>query len=184
MTREQATLPSPDDARALVAAELAWVRDNVGDGGAKDIGDVQTFWRTAPGPAGDDPQTQNRPRKPRVSLDLLFFTVTLTRRVCLTASWYTNPQTEALARLLQMPNKVNPVPAGMAPPRMVQGGAGAAIAGEGASVGADDDAEAAASSIRDREIVSPDVGMEEESAVTDAHPPIASGGWSPSRIVD
>jgi len=31
------------------------------------------------------------------------------------ASWYTNPQTEALTQLLQIPNKVNPVPPGVTP---------------------------------------------------------------------
>ena len=56
--------------------------------------------------------------------------------------------------VLQVPSEASTVPAGMGPPEL-RGCAGAAMAGEGASVGAaaDGDAEGGASSIRDREIV-------------------------------
>lgn len=61
-TKAQATLPNPDDARALVATELEWVRRNVPDGGLQEVSEVQKFWRTAPGPIGN-PKEQHRPRK-------------------------------------------------------------------------------------------------------------------------
>lgn len=118
-------------------------------------------------------------------------------------SWYTNPQTEAFARLLQIPNKVNPVPAGTAPP-MVQGTTEAENPGERAvNVDADTDVAALASRPQDGEVLLPKVGenvnegakMEEgdvedvpsdgdaASAMTYPVQPISSGRWSPSRIM-
>jgi hypothetical protein len=114
-------------------------------------------------------------------------------------SWYTNPQTEAFARLLQVANKVNPVPEGMAPP-MVQGVTEAETSGETAASGS---ADALASEGRDGEMMLPKVGEKANggtnvgeggvgdvpsdpgmpSGMTYAEEPIASGGWSPSRIM-
>jgi lariat debranching enzyme len=62
-TRDQVTLPKPDDTRALITAELEWVRQNITDGGSKDISEIQSFWRTAPGPPSGDMTGQNRPCK-------------------------------------------------------------------------------------------------------------------------
>ncbi|KAH8117651.1 hypothetical protein DFH11DRAFT_1724631 [Phellopilus nigrolimitatus] len=91
--RAQPRLPDATRAAELVTKELEWVMENVGDkesrDGLKDIRDCQVFWPTAPGPGNEGP---NRFRPP---------------------PWYTNPQTEAFCGLLQLENKVNPVPKGV-----------------------------------------------------------------------
>ena len=111
--------------------------------------------------------------------------------ITIIASWYTNPQTEAFTQLLQIPNKVNPVPAGMAPPLMMQGTEGE-TAGEHEqeiSMHTGDVYDASAASISShREIPSPTA--EGEANGEGGRSPLVTyasaqgGGWSPSRIVD
>ncbi|CED82393.1 RNA lariat debranching enzyme [Phaffia rhodozyma] len=93
-------IPSESDLRLLVEKEARWVESN-GLGWVKDeeeknvrgkaeVGSWQKFWKTAP--AVDEPGGGP-------------------------AAWYTNPQTLAFCTMLQIENKINPVPAGFeAPP--------------------------------------------------------------------
>jgi len=152
----QAALPKPDEARAMIASELEWVRENVENGGLKDISEVQKFWRTAPGPGQEQPAG---------------------------SMWYTNPQTEAFARMLQVSNKVNPVPSGLSP-RMVQG-AGAeteddSLHGRGAAgESLMEDAAALTIPAGNEDVTADDDhGGAEETYVAE------SGGWSPSRVAE
>ncbi|KAF8519827.1 lariat debranching enzyme, C-terminal domain-containing protein [Gautieria morchelliformis] len=162
-TRDQATLPKPDDTRALIAAELEWVRQNITDGGSKDVSEIQSFWRTAPGPPAGDMTGQNRP-----------------------PSWYTNPQTEAFARLLEIPNKVNPVPPGMAP-KMVQG-AEADAPGTGdqetTTLELEKEVSEGDNAVEGSSARASSGGKNDDPPVTYPDEPITSGRWSPSRLMD
>ncbi|KAF9551565.1 DBR1-domain-containing protein [Agrocybe pediades] len=85
-TKHQPAFPDEAEARALVAKELEWVKANVktNERGQILVSDHQSFVMTAPGPAKED-----RSKQP---------------------PWYTNPQTEAFCRMLDIPNKINPPP--------------------------------------------------------------------------
>ncbi|KAF8521404.1 lariat debranching enzyme, C-terminal domain-containing protein [Hysterangium stoloniferum] len=141
-TKVQAALPKPDEARAMIASELEWVRTNVGNGGLREINDVQKFWRTAPGPGQEEPAGP---------------------------VWYTNPQTEAFARLLQVSSK----------------GAGAeteggSLHGSGAAEISMEDAAGFApvpTGDENDTLENVDGGGEETHAAE-------SGGWSPSRVAE
>ncbi|KAI5119537.1 hypothetical protein M0805_002559 [Coniferiporia weirii] len=91
--RAQLRLPEAAQAAQSVKRELEWVQRNVGDkekcDGVKDVHDCQVFWPTAPGPGNEGPNKFMQP------------------------PWYTNPQTEAFCGLLELKNKVNPVPKGI-----------------------------------------------------------------------
>ncbi|KZV99020.1 DBR1-domain-containing protein [Exidia glandulosa HHB12029] len=82
-SRSQLPLPSEETAKKLVDKEREWIAENVG---SLDIADVQVFTMTAPAPLQQKVQRGMQP------------------------PWYTNPQTEAFARLLGVTNKVNPPP--------------------------------------------------------------------------
>lgn len=63
-TKVQVALPQVDEARALVNTELEWVHQNVSDAGLQEVGKVQKFWCTAPGPIGSAKGNhQHQPRK-------------------------------------------------------------------------------------------------------------------------
>jgi len=173
--RHQVSLPKADDTRVLVAKELEWVRENVPENGMREITQVQTFWRTAPGPSASRQGQTHHP------------------------SWYTNPQTEALARLLQIPNKINPVPAGMAPPK-VQAPEVPAEAVLQPSVA--EHALPAQQTDGEISIADPDVAVDEDEKAEEGNAigedgrtegdgtptvtsgPMTRGGWSPSRMVE
>ncbi len=103
---QQQPLPSdPTILKATIEKELAWIRENLQDGGAPEVSSIQRFERTAPAPGepgGDAPG----PGKPTASA---IACVNLTSWAA--GSWYTNPQTEAFCRMLRLENKINPVPA-------------------------------------------------------------------------
>ncbi|KAI5896523.1 DBR1-domain-containing protein [Schizophyllum commune H4-8] len=87
---KQTPFPPENEAREMVARELAWVQENVlatRDGQTVKIGDVQQFTPTLPG--GDGPQGRERFQQP---------------------PWFTNPQTVAICELLGIENKINPPP--------------------------------------------------------------------------
>ena len=90
-----------------ISESLDWVKENVGKNGdgMVEVGKVQKFVRTAPATGeGNDHGMRECSR-----------TLTVIPRAHLlarTASWYTNPQTEALCDLLSIPNQINPIPAG------------------------------------------------------------------------
>ncbi|EJD06143.1 DBR1-domain-containing protein, partial [Fomitiporia mediterranea MF3/22] len=84
--RLQPRLPDTAEAKERVKQELEWVTRNISD---RDVHDCQVFWPTAPGPGSEGP---NRNRQP---------------------PWFTNLQTEAFCDMLQLENKVNPVPKNM-----------------------------------------------------------------------
>ncbi|GAA6003283.1 hypothetical protein JCM10207_001842 [Rhodosporidiobolus poonsookiae] len=91
LSLEQRALPFPPlaELQAQIEADYAWVCENVGEGeGMVEVGKVQEFVRTAP--TQGEWETQGRPPMP---------------------SWYTNPQTLSLTSLLQIENKINPIPA-------------------------------------------------------------------------
>ncbi|KAH9483024.1 Lariat debranching enzyme [Psilocybe cubensis] len=90
-TRHQPPFPDEADARGIVARERAWVRENVR---SLAVSECQSFARTAPGP-GHEGGNKFKQRWLSV-LDA--------------APWYTNPQTEAFCRMLDIPNKINPPP--------------------------------------------------------------------------
>ncbi|KAF8583142.1 DBR1-domain-containing protein [Ramaria rubella] len=154
-TQTQVALPKAEDARTLVNTELEWVRQNIAGDGLKEVSEIQTFWRTAPGPS----QEQNRQ-----------------------LSWYTNPQTEALTQLLQIPNKVNPVPPGMVPP-MVQGAESEITEDSEAQIAHEEGITMPESDLGVYMGNNEAAGSSEDAQVT--YPEEAmSGGWSPSRIVE
>ncbi|KAG6853167.1 hypothetical protein C0991_006417 [Blastosporella zonata] len=105
----QATFPSETHARALVERELLWVNENVPsklDGGWGVL-ECQKFIQTAPPitPTESGKMREGTPqRKPLAPL------LVVTRLTLFTAPYYTNPQTEALCKLLEIPNKINPPP--------------------------------------------------------------------------
>jgi len=88
LSRLQAQLPSPTEARELVLKELKWVEENVGSD--RSIEDVQKFLMTAPGPSfggnGGKGKYQHQRQPPA----------------------YLNPQTEAFCELIGVENKMNP----------------------------------------------------------------------------
>ncbi|KIJ29234.1 hypothetical protein M422DRAFT_235362 [Sphaerobolus stellatus SS14] len=149
-SRTQPSLPTPDEAKILVMSELEWVKKNVLNGGLLPINEVQTFWRTAPGPSKG--QNHDPP-------------------------WYTNPQTEALTKLLQITNKINPPPPGVVP-EMIQGDVKAE-----AEVEADADAGIPEKIANETTKVEETSNMQAEAE--EAAPELPdSGRWSPSRVVD
>ncbi|KAF9480797.1 DBR1-domain-containing protein [Pholiota conissans] len=96
-TRQQPTFPDEAEARALVAKEREWVAQNipVDARGEIPVSEHQVFVMTAPGPGSEG---KNKFQQP---------------------PWYTNPQTEAFCRMLDIPNKINPppsMPTGVAKP--------------------------------------------------------------------
>lgn len=105
MTRQQPVFPEEAEARALVAQERAWVDANVktDERGSLPIGDCQTFAMTAPGPGSEG---RNKLRQ-RWSIHIYFVKIFVN---AFAAPWYTNPQTEAFCRMLDIPNKINPPP--------------------------------------------------------------------------
>ncbi|KAL1711189.1 lariat debranching enzyme, C-terminal domain-containing protein [Schizophyllum commune] len=87
---KQTPFPPENEAREMVARELAWVQENVlapRDGQTVKVEEVQQFSPTLPG--GDGPQGRERFQQP---------------------PWFTNPQTVALCELLGIENKINPPP--------------------------------------------------------------------------
>ncbi|KAF8966394.1 lariat debranching enzyme, C-terminal domain-containing protein [Flammula alnicola] len=88
-TRQQPPFPEEAEARALVAKELEWVKKNIktNEQGEIPVSDHQTFVMTAPGPGSEGAAKFRQP------------------------PWFTNPQTEAFCRMLDIPNKINPPPA-------------------------------------------------------------------------
>jgi lariat debranching enzyme len=90
----------------MVSKELQWVIQNVKQDERGDIlvSDYQTFTITAPGPGSEGDAKFNQ-REYRQSSSL----VQVTKQIFL-APWYTNPQTEAFCRMLDLENKINPHP--------------------------------------------------------------------------
>jgi lariat debranching enzyme len=88
LSAHQPSLPTDLTVRkGTVEAHLAWVRETLPGGGEGiAIASVQQFQMTAPAPG--TPGGDVRGPGP----------------------WYTNPQTEALCEMLELRNKVNPVP--------------------------------------------------------------------------
>jgi len=77
----------------MVHKELEWVKSNVKNEsdddaatGIREIDDCQPFVMTAPGPGQEGDAKYKQP------------------------PWYTNPQTEAFCRMLDLDNKINPPP--------------------------------------------------------------------------
>ncbi|GAA5905656.1 hypothetical protein JCM6882_008739 [Rhodosporidiobolus microsporus] len=91
LTPQSIPFPPLDELAKTIQADYEWVLQNVGkDGtGLVKVEEVQTFGRTAP--TEQEWDQQGRIRMP---------------------SWYTNPQTLALTALLQIENKINPIPEG------------------------------------------------------------------------
>lgn len=98
--------PPKDKIDSLLEESTTWVLQNVGVDGVLCVDDVQKFGKTAP--ATGDGQ-DNAMREFLHSFSTLSATDGSAQRV---ASWYTNPQTVALCTLLDIENKINPVPAG------------------------------------------------------------------------
>ncbi|KAG5639606.1 hypothetical protein H0H81_010808 [Sphagnurus paluster] len=96
LTRMQAAFPEEVHARALVERELEWVKAHVPPklGGAWSVEACQTFTQTAPPTQPHEAlkKPSGRPQQP---------------------PWYTNPQTISFCAMLEIPNKVNPPPAGL-----------------------------------------------------------------------
>lgn len=88
ITRHQPRFPEESEARALVAKAVKWVEKNIkaDEQGEIPVADHQTFVMTAPGPGNEGSMKFQQP------------------------PWYTNPQTEAFCRMLDIPNKINPPP--------------------------------------------------------------------------
>jgi len=93
-TRHQPRLPEEAEARVLVAQAAKWVKNNIrtNEQGEIPVMDHQTFVMTAPGPGSEGPSKFQQP------------------------PCYTNPQTEAFCRMLDIPDKINPPPATNAEP--------------------------------------------------------------------
>lgn len=116
--RAQPRLPDGLQAKDMVKKELDWVLENLGDKGSRsglvEITDCQVFWPTAPGPGSEG---ANKFRQRSYLSDYLQIIMMTYTRPCMAsicaAPWYTNPQTEALCRMLEIENKINPVPKGM-----------------------------------------------------------------------
>ncbi|BGP53644.1 lariat debranching enzyme [Rhodotorula sphaerocarpa] len=91
LSLEQRSLPFPPLAELTdrIASDAAWVRAIVGRDGLVEVDEVMKFVRTAP--SQEEWEQSGRVPMP---------------------SWYTNPQTLAFASLLQIENRINPVPAG------------------------------------------------------------------------
>ncbi|TFK37734.1 lariat debranching enzyme, C-terminal domain-containing protein [Crucibulum laeve] len=100
-THQQRPFPPEAEARELVRKELQWVENNVktDEHGVIPVLQHQVFMMTAPGPGSEGAAKMQQP------------------------PWYTNPQTEAFCRMLQIENKINPPPPGVKP--------NAALAAEG-----------------------------------------------------
>ncbi|GJJ14916.1 hypothetical protein Clacol_009186 [Clathrus columnatus] len=82
LQRNQKHVPRSEELQKLVDTERVWITQNLADGGSIEIGQIQEFTPTAPGP-GPGRHSRQPPT-------------------------YTNPQTEALMSLLHLPNKINP----------------------------------------------------------------------------
>ncbi|GAA5844346.1 hypothetical protein JCM5353_008466 [Sporobolomyces roseus] len=89
LTHQQTPFPPLGELAAQIEKDHEWVLENVGE--RKKIDEVMKFSKTAP--TEEDWRAQGSVRIP---------------------SWYTNPQTLALSSLLQIENKINPVPEGYA----------------------------------------------------------------------
>ncbi|CAE6454904.1 unnamed protein product [Rhizoctonia solani] len=85
--RHQPNLPPVWDIAPLIQESQRWVDENVGE---REVGHVQVFAMTAPGPVNTNPRPARNLKPP---------------------PWYTNPQTEAFCAMLGLENKVNPPPA-------------------------------------------------------------------------
>ncbi|KAH6908498.1 lariat debranching enzyme [Coprinopsis sp. MPI-PUGE-AT-0042] len=87
-THQQRQFPPEEEARAMIAKELEWVKTNLkkNDAGLLPVEDVQKFEITAPGPC---PQTENPPGKFKQP------------------QHYPNPQTRAFCKMLDVEDKVN-----------------------------------------------------------------------------
>ncbi|GEM09391.1 RNA lariat debranching enzyme [Rhodotorula toruloides] len=72
-----------------IEADEKWVKENVGNDGLVEVDEVMEFVRTAP--TQEDWQKNGMIQMP---------------------SWYTNPQTLAFTALLQIENRINPIPTG------------------------------------------------------------------------
>jgi len=85
-THQQPSFPEEAEARAMISKELEWVIENVEQDERGDIlvSDYQTFTITAPGPGSEGSGKFKQP------------------------PCYTNPQTEAFCRMLDLENKINP----------------------------------------------------------------------------
>ncbi|KAJ7148629.1 Metallo-dependent phosphatase-like protein [Mycena crocata] len=101
LTQMQRAFPPEESARALVAEAREWIKSEVGkrDKGETDledleIGAVQEFTMTAPGPGQEEAMGGRRAQPP----------------------WYTNPQTVKFCELIGVENQVNAPPAGPPPP--------------------------------------------------------------------
>ncbi|KAG5643596.1 hypothetical protein DXG03_000604 [Asterophora parasitica] len=92
LSKVQPAFPKETHARSLLERELKWVQDNIPKklGGSWDIKECQTFVMTAPPHRPGEKLTPEMPQPP----------------------WYTNPQTEAFCKMLEIPNKINPPPKG------------------------------------------------------------------------
>ncbi|KAF8069261.1 lariat debranching enzyme, C-terminal domain-containing protein [Lyophyllum atratum] len=101
LTRTQSAFPDETHARALVARELEWVHEHVPPklDGSWAVGECQSFVMTAP-PIREGQGEGGRKPAGRVQQP----------------SWYTNPQTEAFCKMLEIPNKINPPPKGVSAP--------------------------------------------------------------------
>ncbi|TFK74614.1 DBR1-domain-containing protein [Pluteus cervinus] len=93
LVRHQPALPDDEQLQALVKKELEWVNENIPKklSEAMLVSDCQQFVQTAPGPGSEGSAKFQQP------------------------PWYTNPQTEALCLLLDIPNKINPPPRSVPP---------------------------------------------------------------------
>lgn len=101
------------------------------ESGLKDVDECQVFWPTAPGPGSEGGHKFSqraclphsllcfvasvRPARPTRFAHLYRHNsrsvlIDMFLPLCFTAPWYTNPQTEAFCGMLELENKVNPVP--------------------------------------------------------------------------
>ncbi|BGP13568.1 lariat debranching enzyme [Rhodosporidiobolus nylandii] len=91
LSHQQTPFPPLAELEKQIERDYEWVLEHVGEGGdgMKRVEEVQHFVGTAP--TQSEWEGMGRPRMP---------------------SWYTNPQTLSLTALLQIENKINPIPEG------------------------------------------------------------------------
>jgi len=108
LTRQQSRFPEESQARSLVARAAKRVEKNVktDEQGEILVADHQTFVMTAPGPGSEGPALRQRERFFMYRFELKEWLIS-----GFPAPLYANPQTEAFCRMLDIPNKFNPLPA-------------------------------------------------------------------------
>jgi len=104
----QKPFPNESQARQMVERELEWVHQHVENKGTMDVLHCQQFTTTAPARhgVGAPPSPHQRKHLILKKLNAMHWLDPFT----LAAPAYSNPQTEALCRLLGIQNKINPDP--------------------------------------------------------------------------